>query len=47
MELETKQVNNVLIPRCISICDGIDVISFEITEFNNDSNEMLKQAIKI
>jgi hypothetical protein len=45
MDLETKQVNNILIPRCISICDGKNEYSFEIMEYNNDCDEMLKAAI--
>jgi hypothetical protein len=46
MDIETKEINNILIPRCVSISDGKNEYSFEITDHNNDYEKMLNAAIK-
>jgi hypothetical protein len=45
MDLETKSINGVLTPYCVSIFNGKTVSSFYITDFTN-SKELLENAIK-
>jgi hypothetical protein len=45
MDLETKSINGVLTPYCVSIFNGKTVSSFYITDFK-DSKELLENAIK-
>jgi len=45
MDLETKSINGVLTPYCVSIFNGQTVSSFYITDFK-DSKELLENAIK-
>jgi len=44
MDLETKNINGILTPYCVSIFDGEKSYSFYITDFNS-SEEMLKSSI--
>ena len=44
MDLETKNINGILIPYCVSIFDGNKAYSFYITEYAS-SDEMLKASI--
>jgi hypothetical protein len=45
MELETKAIDGLLNPYCVSIFNGKTVSSFYITDFK-DSNELLENAVK-
>jgi hypothetical protein len=45
MDLETKAIDGVLNPYCVSIFNGKTVSSFYITDFK-DSNELLENAVK-
>ena len=45
MDLETKNIEDVLVPYCVSIYDGKKAYSFYITDFNS-SDDMLKASIK-
>jgi hypothetical protein len=45
MDLETKSINGILTPYCVSIFNGKTVSSFYITDFK-DSKELLENAIK-
>jgi DNA polymerase type B, organellar and viral len=44
MDLETRNINNIMIPYCISIYDGKTPVSFYLTEYKN-SDEMLTTAV--
>jgi DNA polymerase type B, organellar and viral len=44
MDLETKSINGVLVPYCVSIYDGEKSYSFYITDYES-SDEMLKASI--
>jgi hypothetical protein len=45
MDLETKAINGILTPYCVSIFNGSSVSSFYITDFK-DSTELLINAVK-
>lgn len=45
MDLETKVINEKMVPYCVSIFDGVEASSFYISDFK-DSNEMLENAIR-
>jgi hypothetical protein len=45
MDLETKSINGVLTPYCVSIFNGKTVSSFYITDFK-DSKELLENSVK-
>jgi len=45
MDLETRCLNNVMIPYTVSIFDGSDKFSFYLSDYNN-SDEMLQKAIE-
>lgn len=45
MDLETKNINEKLVPYCVSIFDGKRAYSFYITDYNS-SETMLKTSIK-
>lgn len=44
MDLETRNIDNILSPYCVSIYDGIKAKSFYITDYS-DSEEMLKTSL--
>lgn len=44
MDLETRNINGTMIPYCVSIYDGKNVVSFYLNDYK-DSNEMLKNSI--
>jgi hypothetical protein len=44
MDLETRKIDNVLYPYCVSIYDGIKVKSFYLTDYY-DSDDMLRTSI--
>jgi hypothetical protein len=44
MDIETKTINNVMIPYCICIFDGIKKLSFYLSDYK-DHNDMLIHAI--
>jgi len=46
MDLETKNINGVLVPYCVSIFDGKKADSFYITDYDNSSDLMMKAALK-
>jgi len=46
MDLETKSINGVLEPYCVSIFDGKKAYSFYITDYNGSSDLMMKASIK-
>jgi len=45
MDLETKDINGVLEPYCISIFDGKFSYSFYITEYGGSSYHLMKAAL--
>lgn len=45
MDLETKNINGVLEPYCISIFDGKNPYSFYITEYGGSSDNLMKAAL--
>lgn len=45
MDLETKSIEGILVPYCVSIFDGKNSYSFYITDYNS-SDEMLKDSIQ-
>jgi hypothetical protein len=46
MDLETKSIEGVLEPYCVSLFDGKKSFSFYITDYENSSDLMLKASIK-
>jgi hypothetical protein len=44
MDLESRNIDNILSPYCVSIFDGKNIKSFYLTDFNN-CDEMLKTSI--
>jgi hypothetical protein len=44
MDLETKDINGILIPYCVSIFDGSKAYSFYITDYKS-FDEMLKESV--
>lgn len=45
MDLETKDINGILTPYCVSIFDGDQAYSFYITDYQS-SDEMLKASLQ-
>jgi hypothetical protein len=45
MDLETKDIDGILIPYCVSIFDGEKAYSFYITDYDS-SDEMLKSSLQ-
>jgi hypothetical protein len=45
MDIETKSINEKLVPYCVSVFDGKKAYSFYITDYNS-SNSMLRASIK-
>jgi hypothetical protein len=45
MDLETKNINGILEPYCVSIFDGKKAYSFYITEYKGSSVELMKAAL--
>jgi hypothetical protein len=44
MDLETRKINNIIKPYCVSIYDGSEKASFFLSDYTN-SEEMLKYAV--
>jgi hypothetical protein len=44
MDLETRNINGIMSPYCVSIYDGKNVVSFYLSDYK-DSNDMLKNSI--
>jgi DNA polymerase type B, organellar and viral len=45
MDLETRTINDIMVPYCVSIFDGKTPTSFYLSDFS-DSDEMLKSAVQ-
>lgn len=45
MDLETKNINGILEPYCISIFDGKKAYSFYITDYGGSSDNLMKAAL--
>ena len=46
MDLETRTIENKMIPYCVSIFDGKNKKSFYLSDFNNNSEELLLKSLK-
>ena len=44
MDLETRTLNDIMVPYCVSIFDGQTAVSFYLSEYKN-SDEMLEASI--